>query len=111
MALPDRINAKGRTEKRIRCPGHLKWIRGFECCVPDCKRRPIEAAHVRTGTNGGMGMKPDDTWAISLCQHHHMEQHRIGEPAFETAYRINLKAVALEFAKASPHRRKWEKAA
>jgi hypothetical protein len=109
--LPERINAKGRTEKRIRCPSHLKWVRGFKCCVPGCDRRPIEAAHVRTGTNGGMGMKPDDTWVISLCQHHHAEQHRIGEMGFSAEYNINLTALALEFAAKSPHRKKWEKAA
>lgn len=109
--LPDRINAKGRTEKRIRCPSHLKWVRGFRCCVPGCDARPIEAAHVRTGTNGGTGMKPDDIWVISLCRHHHSEQHRVGEKLFEAAFKINMKALAQEFAAKSPHRRKWEKAA
>lgn len=109
--LPERINAKGRTDKRIRCPAHLKWIRGFKCCVPGCDMRPIEAAHVRTGTGGGMGMKPDDTWVISLCRDHHAEQHRVGEPAFQARHGIDLKALAQEFAAKSPHRKKWERAA
>lgn len=104
--LPARI-LKPRREQRIRCPGHLAWVRSHACCVPGCNRMPIEAAHVRVGTNGGMGMKPDDTWAISLCSTHHAEQHRIGEQPFETEHRINMKALAQEFAAKSPHRKKW----
>jgi len=108
--LPDRLLSKPRREQRIRCPSHLKWVRGFKCCVPGCDYRPIEAAHVRAGTNGGVGLKPDDTWVISLCQLHHQEQHHAGEPAFERVYKIDMKALAKEFATKSPHRRKWEKA-
>lgn len=106
MTLPARIQ-KPRREQRIRCPAHLSWVRGHRCCVPGCQDMPIEAAHVRTNTNGGVGLKPDDTWAISLCAGHHQEQHRIGEPAFEAKHRINMKALALEFAAKSPHRKKW----
>ncbi|WP_376959691.1 hypothetical protein ABNQ39_07210 [Azospirillum sp. A26] len=63
---------------------------------------PIEAAHVRTGTDGGVGMKPSDKWSISLCKDHHAEQHNIGEPAFERRHAIDMKALAREFAAASP---------
>jgi hypothetical protein len=108
--LPERITKK-RREQRIRCPGHLKWVRGFKCCVPGCDRRPIEAAHVRLGTNGGMGMKPDDTWVVSLCRDHHRRQHEMGERGFEIFHNVDLKAIAQEFAAKSPHRKKWERAA
>jgi hypothetical protein len=40
---------------------------------------------------------------ISLCQHHHREQHRIGERAFEAKYSLNLRELAEEFAKRSPY--------
>lgn len=103
--LPPRLT-KPRREKRIRCPGHLKWLRGFACSVKGCDRRPIEAAHVRVGTNGGTGLKPDDGWAVSLCAHHHAEAHRIGERSFEAKYQIDLKELARAFVRQSPHRRK-----
>lgn len=106
--LPARIKreAKPGTVKRVRCPAHLKWVREHHCCVPGCHEVPIEAAHVRTGTGGGMGIKPGDQWAISLCADHHRQQHQIGEPAFEKLYGIDLKALAREFAAKSSHRRK-----
>lgn len=109
MALPAKRQRQtidtGR-DKRDRCPGHLNFVRGHECSVPGCKEMPIEAAHVRCGTDGGMGMKPSDCWAISLCSAHHAEQHRIGEPAFEAKHLINMKSLAKEFAAASlPWRR------
>lgn len=101
--LPNRISRKsGRTE-RLRCPAHLKWIRGFVCSVQSvlCEG-PIEAAHVRTGTDGAMGMKPSDSWAISLCARHHRLQHQLGEAEFEREHCIDMKALAQEFAARSP---------
>jgi hypothetical protein len=58
---------------------------------------------VRLGTDGGTGLKPSDRWAISLCAHHHLEQHSIGEAAFEAKYELHLVELAREFAKRSPH--------
>jgi hypothetical protein len=51
-----------------------------------------------------MGMKPSDRWAISLCVHHHLEHHSIGEAAFDERYDLNLLKLAREFAQQSPHR-------
>lgn len=55
-------------------------------------------------TDGGMGLKPSDRWCVSLCSAHHAEQHRLGEPAFEQRYGIDLLALAEAFAQRSPHR-------
>lgn len=105
MPLPPRITRRatdtGR-DQRDRCPGHRDFVRGHACCVPDCAGRPIEVAHIRVGTDGGMGLKPSDNWTISLCADHHAEQHRIGEPEFERAHGIVMKTLAREFASASP---------
>lgn len=104
--LPKRIRADKAPKVKRRCPSHTKWVGEFSCCVPGCAGRPIEVAHVRTGTNGGMGLKPTDDWTISLCQEHHSEQHRLGEGPFECEHKIDMKALAREFAKASPHKQK-----
>lgn len=85
------------------CPAHRGWVRRHHCCVPGCLRQPIECAHVRSGTDGGTGLKPSDRWVISLCSEHHREQHRIGEAAFEHRYSIDLYELALEFTRRSPH--------
>lgn len=105
--LPRRIprETMGR-EKRIRSPGHLAFVRDHACCVPGCDGRPIEAAHVRNGTDGGLGMKPGDQWAISLCSSHHREQHQTGEVSFARRHGIDLLALAREFAAKSTHRAK-----
>jgi hypothetical protein len=81
-------------------------VRKHHCCVPGCKRTPIECAHVRLGTDGGTGLKPSDRWTISLCAYHHLEQHRIGEARFEDKYGLDLKSLAREFARRSPQ---WHK--
>ena len=101
-----------KTEQR-EFPQHRAWVRSFACSIFDrheCSG-PIECAHVRTGTDGGTGLKPHDRFCISLCQAAHREQHDIGELAFERKYQIDMKAVAAKFAKTSPHRTKWEQEA
>jgi hypothetical protein len=104
--LPPRVSRESsRTASRC-CAGHRAWVRRHYCCVPRCKRLPIECAHVRRGTDGGTGIKPSDKWVISLCAHHHHEQHRTGEATFEAAYDIDLRALAEGFARRSPHRDK-----
>lgn len=109
-----------REETRVRCPGHLAWLRGLQCTVNGavlgsgsthwhhiCEGR-IEAAHVRTSTDGAMGIKPGDNWAIPLCSEAHRYQHEWGEHLFELDYRVDMKKVAAELWAKSPHRLKWE---
>jgi hypothetical protein len=57
---------------------------------------------VRCGTDGGLGLKPSDTWTISSCRSHHLEQHEIGEPVFEAKYELNVLELVREFARRSP---------
>jgi hypothetical protein len=89
-----------KDETVVRCDAHLQFVRGFVCSVwhvsgpSDPCSGKVEAAHVRTGTDGGTGMKPSDSWAIPLCNEHHREQHQIGEPAFERKYGIKMKEIA-----------------
>ncbi len=90
-----------------RYPAHLKWVRGFECSVHNCaaisnSETAVVAAHVRGETDGGSSLKPSDWWVLSLCNSHHEFQHQFGEATFEKYYVIDMKAKAIEFAKASP---------
>ena len=107
MTLPRKIiEEKSCKTIRLRCPAHLKFVRSHACCVPHCNRRPIEAAHVRSGTDPqALSVKPGDNWTVSLCSHHHAEQHRIGEHNFGIEYNLSMKALAEEFWLKSPHRR------
>ena len=52
-----------------RSRGHLAFIRLLECCV--CGMSPPEAAHIRIGTDGALGRKPSDKWALPLCARCH----------------------------------------
>jgi hypothetical protein len=104
VKLPKRLERAERRRDERNCPAHRAWVRKHQCCVPGCANRDIECAHVRTGSDGGVGMKPSDRWCISLCAHHHREQHDIGEGAFERRYAIDLHELALEFAAKSPQR-------
>jgi hypothetical protein len=105
LKLPNRLEReRSREPKNRECPAHRAWVRKHHCCVPNCLARPIECAHVRRDTDGGTGLKPSDRWTISLCRDHHIEQHRIGEAAFEKRYAIDMRALAEGFARRSPHR-------
>ena len=73
---------------------HLAFIRLLPC-VACGKAAPSEAAHVRTGTDGGVGIKPGDRYAVPLCTACHAKQHRLGELTFWSALRIDPVNVAL----------------
>lgn len=85
-----------------RWPAHLRWVRTHPCSVPGCEH-PSQAAHVRMGTGGGMGLKPGDQFTCPLCPSHHREQHQIGHRAFNEKYDVDLLAIAQELAVASPY--------
>ena len=102
--LPPRIQRNsGRQNVGKRSPAHRKWVRGHACCACG-STAGIEAAHVREGTDGGMGMKPSDRWVISLCKGCHARQHSVGEGNMG----IDMNGLAEAFFKASPHRSKLE---
>jgi hypothetical protein len=73
---------------------HLVFVRQL-ACVACGRAAPSEAAHVRTGTDGGAGTKPGDRYAVPLCAACHAKQHRIGELTFWSALRIDPTNVAL----------------
>ena len=83
---------------------HRRWVRSHGCCVPDCPIAVIEFAHLRSAANAGTAQKPHDMFGVSLCRVHHDEQHRHGAAAFGRKYRIDLWALAAEFARRSPDR-------
>jgi hypothetical protein len=103
LRLPPRQRPSRRVEVDRECPAHRAWVRRHHCSVPGCRQLPVECAHVRTGTNGGTALKPSDGWVISLCRHHHAEQHRVGETTFADRYGLDLLELAEEFCRRSPH--------
>lgn len=106
-----RQRANIREPRVIRCPQHLAWVRGHCCSLMgkwsshgtrhEC-RGSIEAAHVRSGTDGGLAMKPSDCWALPLCTLAHQQQHAIGEGFFERMWGVNMKQIASGLARLSP---------
>jgi hypothetical protein len=85
-------------------PRHRRWVKAHGCCVPGCGAPSVDFAHLRSAGNAGIGMTPHDVFGVSLCRVHHDEQHRLGTEAFGKKYRIDLWALAAEFARRSPDR-------
>lgn len=87
-------------------PKHRQWLRGFQCVVPGCDNRQIECCHVRItdgpDTGAGIGQKPHDAFTVPMCSQHHDQSHNVGTATFERMYRVNLLALAREFASRSP---------
>jgi hypothetical protein len=83
-------------------PRHRRWVKSHGCCVPGCDATSVDFAHLRSASNAGTGQKPHDFFGVSLCRAHHDEQHALGVDAFDRKYRIDLGALAAEFARRSP---------
>ena len=94
---------------RWRSQAHLVFVRSRACSVCGSVTN-IEAAHVRVGSGAGMGQKPDDWRAVSLCagpnssiERHlgcHNRQHLVGERIFWEG--IDVEGLIDAFCKASP---------
>jgi len=104
VRFPSLLPQERRKKGSRSCAAHRAWVRRHRCSVPGCRALPIECAHVRGGTDGGLGLKPSDKWCLSLCRDHHLEQHDIGERAFEQKYSVDLLGLAGEFLLRSPFR-------
>lgn len=88
----------GRKRPRQKDDRHLRAIRKLPCLI--CLRRPVEAAHLRTGSliHGkhptGAGEKPDDRWSLPLCPPDHRLQHMGNEVLFYQAHGVEPFGVA-----------------
>ena len=72
---------------------HLTFVRQLSC-VACGKAAPSEAAHVRSGSDAGTGMKPSDRYSVSLCIDCHALQHQFGELTFWSVLHIDPLNVA-----------------
>jgi hypothetical protein len=92
--IPKTLARRKPKPKLHRRGEHLAFVRQLPC-VACGKAAPSEAAHVRTGTCGGVGMKPADRYAVPLCTTCHAKQHRVGELGFWSALRVDPLNVSL----------------
>ena len=83
-------------------PIHEEWVRGHRCIVPGCRRSPCQFCHVRSAANAGTGLKPHASFGVPMCDLHHREQHRIGQPGFESKHHIDLFRTAAMYFRQSP---------
>lgn len=106
--LPQRIPKKPKRATRWRSQAHLSFVRKHACSMCGSMVN-IEAAHVRFGNGAGIGQKPDDFYAVSLCggpEGCHARQHREGERTFWSGHA--LADLVEAFIKASPKRHEIE---
>lgn len=75
---------------------YLAWLRELPCVA--CGRTSTDsycsqAAHVRVGGDGGMGLKPSDYRAVPLCFMCHRAQHDYGERTFWERAKLDPQVV------------------
>ena len=99
-----------RQSDRINCPGHRKFVRGFECCAKDrgpyrCEG-PMDAHHSTTrGAGGG------DETVVPLCRLHHslLDSPGWSQPKFEAVHGLDFTEIASDLWRKSHHRIAWER--
>lgn len=100
-----KLAKKKRESDRFTSQRHRNHVRGHACVMCDAAA-PIEVAHVRLGTDGGMSKKPSDYYTVSLCKGCHTRQHEVGERTFWQGK--DPAAIMAEFVRSSPVRREIE---
>jgi 5-methylcytosine-specific restriction endonuclease McrA len=103
--LPRRIPKPAKRATRWRSQAHASFVRSHACT--NCgSTTAIEFAHVRLGSGAGIGQRPDDWNAVSLCKDCHQRQHAVGERTFWNGR--NVSEIIEEFIKVSPRRHEIE---
>jgi hypothetical protein len=95
---------------RLRSPSHLARLRKLACCIPDCRRQPVDAHHLSHVQPKGRGLKASDSLTVPLCRWtHHSETsplgvHHVGSEAdWWRARAINpLPIAAMLWAESNP---------
>ena len=105
MSLIRKIPKAKKDGARFKSQRHLRHVREHACVYCDATA-PIEAAHVRNGSDAGMGRKPSDYYAVSLCKECHQRQHNLGEVTFWRGH--DVAAILDAFVRSSPVRREIE---
>ena len=84
---------------------YLAFVKNQPCAVnKGCPPGDdIVPHHLRTSSNSGVAMKPNDLFCIPLCVTHHQEGHQKGWRTFQNKYNIDLWNVLEEV-----HKR-WKK--
>ena len=100
-----KLPKKKRTSDRWQSQRHRNHVRSHACVMCDAEA-PIEVAHVRLGTDGGMGKKPSDFYTVALCKPCHARQHSEGERTFWQGR--DVQAIMGAFIRSSPVRREIE---
>ena len=113
-----RLRMGVRQRPQLRSLPHLRFVRSHECAIrahwgangrQHICNGPIQAAHIRMGTDGGGDVKPSDNFTIPLCVEAHVEQGQIGEGAFEKRYGIDTHKIAADLWWRSPARIRMER--
>jgi hypothetical protein len=68
---------------RVKDNKHREWIASLPCCVTGVQGQ-TQCAHLRAGTNAGMGMKSHDYFCVPLSWQEHDKQHKF--PGGEIGY-------------------------
>ncbi|HZT50762.1 MAG TPA: hypothetical protein VFA22_02455 [Stellaceae bacterium] len=74
---------------------HLRFVRAIGICLACGAQGTCEAMHIRSKTDGGMGLKPADRFSVPGCAACHARQHRTGEVTFWGELGIDPLNVAL----------------
>lgn len=102
LKAPRKMKPGSRRPKRDQHNRHLAMIRKCPCLGCDADPARV-AAHLRTGTRGGTGLKPADRYALPLCHYCHIRQHTEGELTFWFRLHIDPAKIAKDLWTDSPN--------
>lgn len=72
---------------------YLAFVRKSECLIGRRCFGDIVPHHLRSSSNSGIGMKPDDYFSVPMCFLHHNETHQIGQRTFQNKYDVDFWAI------------------
>lgn len=105
--FPRKIPKAPKRASRWRSQAHAKHVRSHACAMCDSTTN-VQFAHLRLGSGAGIGQRPDDWRATSLCADCHRRQHEVGEETFWKGR--DVEALIDFYCRTSPRRKQIEEA-
>jgi hypothetical protein len=95
MLFPKPKKKEKQSRKRDRDTEYLRWIHGWECCVPHCGKFPVDAHHVVTKARLGA-----DRTCLPFCHYHHIGWiHGKGQKTSQVEWGISFDDLVVEYNK------------
>ena len=79
MLIPKGTKPRRIKPRRLQDRSHLEYVASLPCCIPTCRKTPVQVHHILRGVIRGTGLRAGDDKVLPLCFECHRKLHDYGD--------------------------------